>query len=113
MGSRTIRVSLEGAAEQPAGQGGDPDARYSTDDDPQKLVDGKLARYHKISQDRRITSDQGLQPCIALFVNTATLAASGVADAERGRARKDMGSCAGMLRPDVWFSKAALQHPDM
>jgi hypothetical protein len=48
MGSRMIRVSLEGAAKQPAGQGGDPDARYSTDDDPQKLVDGKLARYHKI-----------------------------------------------------------------
>jgi hypothetical protein len=48
MGSRMIGDSLEGAAKQPAGQQERLRRGMQQDADPQKLVDGKLARYHKI-----------------------------------------------------------------
>jgi hypothetical protein len=62
------------------------------DVDPQKLVDGKLARYHKIVGSPLI---KACSPALRGWSTSLPLAASLVADAECGSAGKDMGSCAG------------------
>jgi hypothetical protein len=102
MGSRMIGVSLQAAAEQPAGQQGDPDVGYSKDGDPQKLGNRRLARYHKIVGSPPI---KVCSPALRALSTPLPPAALLVADAQRGRARKVMESVLGMLRPDVWFQR--------
>jgi hypothetical protein len=78
MGSRMIGVSLQAAAEQPAGQQGEPDVGYSKDGDPQKFGNRRLANFHKILESPPI---KVCNPALRGSSTPLPLVASLVADA--------------------------------